>query len=394
MITKQELKIVAVLASIFALRMLGLCMLLPIFALEAAGYTQSTPQLIGIAAGVYGLSQAVLQIPFGLLSDKYGRKPLIFCGLVCIILGSSIAAFADNIYVLIVGRLLQGCGAIGSVVIATLIDNVREQVRASSMAILGASIGLSFALAMVLGPALNQAIGFAGVFAVIAGLALVCMVLLLAIPSKEISLGAGTSTSFSSALQRAFVGRGFTVHLGVFILHASLAAIFLVLPFILRQHVAITNHLWQFYLIILAASMLVAWCVINYNEKHKNLEKVQLLAIIGLLFAQGLLYTINSYLWIAVDLILFFSAFCILEASLPALLSKFVTSDNRGAAFGAYACLQFLGVFIGGVVGGRMHANFGVAGVISFCVILGIIWLAACACQHWLNKRWFLWQEV
>mgnify|MGYP002345484135 CR=1 FL=1 len=394
MITKQELKVVAVLASIFALRMLGLCMLLPIFAVEAARYAQATPQLIGIAAGIYGLSQAVLQIPFGLLSDRYGRKPLILTGLLCILSGSLISAIATNIYLLILGRLLQGCGAIGSVVIATLIDNVRTQVRASAMAILGASIGVSFALAMVLGPALNQLIGLAGVFEVIAVLAVACVALLLVIPNVRVNLTTKTPPSIISALQRAFIGRVLSTHVGVFILHASLAAIFLILPGLLQQYTVVAEHLWQFYLLVLIISMLAAWCVIKYAERRHNLEKVQLLAIIGLLFAQGLLYTINSYVWMAVDLVLFFTAFCFLEASLPALLSKFVTSDNRGAAFGAYACLQFLGVFVGGTAGGWMHANLGVIGVLSFCVVLGIIWLAAYVGQHWLSKRWVLWQEV
>ena len=369
-------------------------MLLPIFAVEAVRYTYSTPQLIGIAAGVYGLAQALLQIPFGILSDRYGRRPLILCGLFFILLGSIIASCSANIYTLISGRLLQGCGAIGSVVIATLMDNVREEARASSMAILGASIGLSFALAMILGPALNQLVGFSGVFSIIAGLAVICMALLWTIPMLSINKTKQSFPGLMESVKKALIGKVFVVHIGVFSLHASLAALFLILPQYLQAYTVIAKYLWQFYFITLLISMLVAWSIINYGERRKNLDKLQIIAILGLLFTQGLLYTINSYVLVAVDLILFFTAFCVLEASLPASLSKFVTSDNRGAAFGAYACLQFLGVFVGGVVGGWMHASLGALGVLSFCVVLGIIWLVTYVCQYWLSKRWMLWQEV
>lgn len=375
MINKQEIRIVAVLSGIFALRMLGLSMLLPIFAIAASQYAYATPQLIGVAVGVYGLAQAVLQIPFGILSDKFGRKPLILIGLGFIMLGSLMSAWSTTIYGLVIGRLLQGCGSIGSVVIATLTDNVRSEVRASAMAILGASIGMSFALALVAGPWLYQLISLSGIFSVIFVLTLICGLLVTTIPNGTNFSVVKRKNSLLSDLQQALSGRLFAVHFGVFALHASLAATFLILPMLLQQSGIAAGKLWQLYLVVIFVAMLVAWRLIHVSETRKNIENLQLLAILGLLFAEGLLYIVSSWLGLSGVLFLFFSAFCILEASLPALVSKYASVNNRGAALGLYSCLQFLGVFIGGTVGGWIHGNIGVLGVLGFCVLLLTGWL-------------------
>lgn len=375
MITRQELSIVGVLASIFSLRMLGLCMLLPIFALEAQHYASANPQLIGLAIGAYGLAQAVLQVPFGLLSDKYGRKPIMLVGLAMILLGSLIAAWASSIYGLIIGRLLQGCGSIGSVVMATMADNVRAEVRTSAMAILGASIGLSFALALVIGPWLNQWVGLTGVFSVIAIFAMLCSLLVFTIPNRVDCKAISKSTTWIAMLRQTFTRQLLSANYGVFALHASLAALFLVLPTFLHDVGIIGAKYWQFYLVAIIIAMLIAWKFIAFSERKKNMEFLQVVAILGLLFAEGLLYTVGSWLGMAGSLILFFSAFCILEASLPALVSKYAAADSRGAALGMYACLQFLGVFVGGTVGGWLHGEFGAAAVLSFCILLVTAWL-------------------
>ncbi len=367
-------------------------MLLPIFAVEALQYAHATPQLIGVAVGVYGLAQAGLQIPFGWLSDRYGRKPLILVGLGMIMLGSLIGWFATSIYGLICGRLLQGCGSIGSVVLATLSDHVDEKARSSAMAILGATIGVSFALALVLGPWLNQNLGFSGVFAVIAVLAGICSMLVAIVPGKLEAAGdaeggaspsrAGTSTMGTPAaagpaasIYSALNGQLRVLNCGIFVLHASLAALFLVIPILLQQAGVVANKLWQFYLLAIFAAMLVAWRVIKRGERAQNIDQVQILAIVGLLLAEVLLYTVNSWYGLLGSLILFFSAFCVLEASLPALVSKYATANNRGTAMGVYSCLQFLGVFVGGVVGGWLHSHFGTLAVLGFCVLLGAGWL-------------------
>lgn len=375
-ITKKELQIVAVLASIFSLRMLGLCMLLPIFATEALRYTHATAPLIGLAVGIYGLAQAVLQVPFGMLSDKYGRKPLILVGLGLIVFGSLISAMATSIYGLIIGRILQGCGAIGSVVIALLADQIREQVRASAMAILGASIGLAFALAFILGPWLNQWVGLSGIFMVIALLAAMGAMLLVTIPKSTTWQPQPRIASFSHNLKDMLGNyRLLNLNVGVFVLHASLAAMFLVLPGLLQQAGVIAADLWKLYLVALVVAMLAAWRLIGSSEKRRNTDRLQAIAILGLLIAEGLLYIVNSWLGIVFSLIIFFTAFCVLEASLPTLVAKYAPASNRGAALGMYSCLQFLGMFVGAVVGGWLHGQFSATIVLSFCILLAMGWL-------------------
>jgi MFS family permease len=393
-INKKELRIVAVLAGIFALRMLGLCMLLPIFAIEALQYTHATAPLIGLAIGIYGLAQALLQIPFGILSDKYGRKPLILVGLGFIALGSLVAALSTSIYGLILGRILQGCGAMGSVVIALLADQVREQVRTSAMAILGASIGLSFALALILGPWLNQWLGLPGIFVIILVLAIIGSLLLMTVPK---SINSWQPQPNVASFKHGIFGmlnniQLINLNLGVFVLHASLAAIFLILPGMLLRSGINAASVWQLYLVALIVAMLAAWRLIGSSEKRQNTEHLQAVAILGLLIAEGLLYTLDSWLGIAGSLIIFFTAFCVLEASLPMLVSKYAPAKNRGAALGVYSCLQFLGMFVGGVVGGWLHGSFGAVTVLGFCILLATCWLFL---SIQIKKRGVqLWQEV
>ncbi len=393
-INKKELRIVVVLASIFTLRMLGLCMLLPIFAIEALGYAHASAPLIGLAIGIYGLSQALLQVPFGILSDKYGRKPLILIGLGFIALGSLVAAMSSSIYGLILGRILQGCGAMGSVVIALLMDQVREEARTSAMAILGASIGLSFALALILGPWLNQWLGLSGIFAVIFVLAIIGSFLLILIPKSSIHWQPQPSVaSFKRGMFGMFSNiQLVNLNLGVFVLHASLAAIFLILPGMLLRSGINVATVWQLYLVALIIAMLFAWRLIGSSKTRHNTERLQVLAILGLLVAEGLLYIVNSWLSITGSLIIFFTAFCVLEASLPMLVSKYAAVQNRGAALGVYSCLQFLGMFVGGVVGGWLYGSFGAFTVFWFCVVLATCWLVL---SMQINKKGVqLWQEV
>ena len=379
--------------------MFGLCMLLPIFSIEALKYAHASAPLIGWAIGIYGLAQAVLQIPFGILSDKYGRKLLILVGLIFIALGSLIAAASTSIYGLILGRILQGCGAMGSVVIALLADQVREQRRTSAMAILGASIGLSFALAFILGPLLNQLLGLSGIFIVIFVMAIVASLLLIAIPSNKTNHNLLPKSNLKLITVLYDFMRIFNnIHLvnlnfGVFVLHSILASIFLILPNMLLLSGINAASVWRLYCVALVVAMLVAWRLIGGGARGQhNTDNLHVIAILGLLVAEGLLYTVSNWLGITMILVIFFTAFCILEASLPMLVSKYAPVENRGAALGMYSCLQFLGMFVGGVIGGWLHGNIGVFAVLSLCVALSTCWLLL---SIQIKKKGVqLWQEV
>jgi len=374
----KELRVVAVLSSIFSLRMLGLCMLLPVFAREAANYQYFSEPLIGMAIGSYGLAQALLQIPFGMLSDKYGRKPLILLGLGLLLLGSIIAAQATSIYGLIVGRSLQGCAAIGSVVIATLADHTREQVRTTSMAILGISIGASFVLAMIIGPWLNQITGLQGIFwftAILASLGLV--LLLITIPEAAVGQALPNVTAFKHNMGALCAdAKLMNLNLGVFILHASLVALFLVLPLLIEQAGFEKDKLWHLYLVVFIMALPLSLLLIAKAEQRQQIDQLQTLAILGLVIAEGLLFTVSAWFGIVLSLTIFFTAFCVLEASLPTLVSKYAPAKNRGVALGMYSSLQFLGIFFGGIIGGWLHGILGIFAVLGFCLILAVTWLS------------------
>lgn len=377
-LTAREFRVVASLASIFALRMLGLCMLLPVFALEAGNFSYANKQLIGVAIGAYGLTQALLQIPFGILSDRYGRLRIILLGLALLLLGSLIAASAQSIYGLIIGRVLQGTGAIGSVVIATLADNTREQVRTRAMAVLGISIGGAFVLAMILGPWITQVFGFRGVFWCTAGLAIGGILLLvISIPRSSNIQSYVKVASFRQTLTDILANHKLlSLNYGVFVLHTSLAAVFLVLPLLIQNSGYAPSNLWKLYFVALGVALPMAMSFITLGERREQIDLLQLLAVVGLLIAEIFLGVVNQKAGIFISLSLFFTAFCILEASLPTLVSKYAPTANRGAAMGVYSSLQFLGVFFGGIMGGWLHDRFGVLAVLLLCVGLAGTWLA------------------
>lgn len=389
-LTRQELRIVTVLASIFSLRMLGLFMLLPVFALEAAQYTAATPQLIGWAVGLYGLAQAVLQVPFGYLSDRFGRKPIMLCGLGFIVLGSLLAAFTTSIYGLIAGRVLQGCGAFGSVVIAAMADHTREQKRALSMAILGASIGLSFALALVVGPWLNQLYGLSGIFKLTALLAVMAMILIAyTVPSTTAQISVRPWVWRQTWREVLINSELNALYLGVFALHASLSALFLVMPLLIQTAGFRAEQLWQLYLALILVAMAVSLVL---SHRAKRLDILQALAILSMLLAQISLYSYAHGWWVVLALGVFFIAFCILEASLPSLVAKLAPIAQRGTALGIFSSLQFLGIFAGGAIGGWLQQRFGVSAVLSLGVVLVGMWLLYASVN--LFERGKSWLEV
>lgn len=367
--TALERRAVISLSGIYALRILGLFMMLPIFSLYATQLVEATPTRIGLALGIYGLTQAIFQIPLGYLSDRWGRKPLIIIGLLLFFLGSVVAAISNSITGVILGRALQGMGAIGGVVMALLADVTRETVRLRAMASIGLTIGLSFGLSFILGPLLAAWGGLSSIFWITAGLALLATGLVIFIIPSLPAQGSQRSSFKSHTSTTLFIS-----YLGVFILHASLAALFLKIPEAITQFLP-ENTLWQFYCPILFASLLSTLPIILFLEK--SLSDLPLFFIIlGLMLSElGMLVFFHSFTGLSIFLWLFFTSFNSLEAYLPTLISKQTPPEQKGKTMGIFSTLQFLGIFVGGVVGGSLNSLGGLIAVLGFCVILAFTWL-------------------
>ncbi len=380
-----EKRAVASLASIFALRMLGLFMVLPVMSIAAVDYRGSTPLMIGLAIGCYGLTQALLQIPFGYWSDRLGRKPMLLCGLALFFLGSLVAALAESMAALIVGRCLQGSGAIASVLTAFIGDVTREQYRTRAMAMVGAGIGVSFAIALVVGPMLTELWSLSGLFYIIAGLALLSVVLVLRLPGPPKRASGNAAPSMQAAFKVGFSASNLRLlNGGVFMLHLLLTANFLVLPKILLQAwgVPVSQHGW-IYLATLLGSFALMVPAIIYSERRVQGRPFLRLAALMLLVSQVLLATISaSFVAGIAAIVVFFTAFNYLEASLPSELSKRAPDVDRGAAMGAFSSSQFLGAFFGGTLGGWLLGSFDQQAVYWLGSTLAGLWLVALARQE------------
>lgn len=374
-----EIRATVGLAGVYGLRMLGLFIILPVFAF----YAEDLPggdnyTLVGIALGAYGLTQAILQIPFGWLSDQIGRKPVIYLGLILFVVGSFIAAIAIDIYWVILGRIIQGAGAISAAVMALAADLTREEHRTKAMATIGMTIGTVFALSLVAAPILNQWIGVPGIFAMTGILALLAMLVVRKIiPDPKISrFHSDTEASPASFAEVLRNGQLLRLNYGIFALHATLMALWLVVPLTLRQAgLAADNH-WQIYLPVLALSIVFIIPVIIYSEKKAKLKPVFVVSIATLLTGQILLATSSdSILGTAIALLVFFTAFNLLEASLPSLISKIAPVGAKGTAIGIYSSTQFLGAFVGAAIGGHLYGAFGSGALYAFCGSLLILWM-------------------
>ncbi|MBA4142326.1 MAG: MFS transporter [Nitrosospira sp.] len=378
-----ELRATAGLAGIYGLRMFGMFIILPVFAFYAEhlpGGTNYT--LVGIALGAYGLTQAILQIPFGWLSDRIGRKPVIYMGLVLFAIGSFVAASATDIYWVIFGRIIQGAGAISAAVMALAADLTREEHRTKAMAAIGMTIGFTFALSLVVAPALNRLIGVPGIFVMTGALALLAMIVVWKIiPDPSVSrFHSDTEASagrFRNVLRDPELLR---LDFGVFTLHAVLMALWLVVPLSLRTAGLAADHHWQIYLPVLFFSIALIIPAIIYGEKKAKLKQVFSLSVAVLLVSQGLLaYTSDSLWGTAAALLVFFAAFNLLEATLPSLISKIAPVGAKGTAIGVYSSVQFLGAFTGATAGGYLYEHFGGSALFAFCGILLALWLVLAA---------------
>ena len=367
------------LASIYGLRMLGLFIILPVFALYAEHLPGGESHLLmGVALGAYGLTQAILQIPAGWLSDRYGRKPVIYISLILFALGSFIAASADNIYLVILGRVVQGAGALNAAVMALTADLTREEHRTKAMAMIGITIGITFSISMVLSPLLNGVIGVPGIFALTGVLALLAMgVVKWVIPDPAItrfhSDTEASSKSFGAVLRNKELLR---LDFGIFSLHAILMSVFIQVPFVLQKDgLALAQH-WYVYLPVMLIAFVLMVPPIIIAEKKAKMKQVFVFAVGLAVVAQLLLMLTQNSLWgVAISLLIFFTAFNILEATLPSMISKIAPLAAKGTAMGVYSSVQFLGAFSGAAIGGALMQYVGGNAVFVFAVVLLLLWL-------------------
>ena len=366
-------------AGIYGLRMLGLFLILPVFSLYAEGLEGVTPALIGMALGAYGFTMALLQIPFGWLSDRIGRKPVITAGLLIFAVGSVVAAMADSIWGVILGRTLQGAGAIAAAMMALLADLTREEVRTKAMAVVGMTIGASFALALIAGPLLAAWVGVEGIFWFTAMFAVLGIaVLYLFVPEPDRNLMHRDVEAVPGEFGR-ILGNAQLLRLdaGIMLLHAIMTAMFVALPFVLRDDlgIAATRHPWVYLPILLAAVAFMVPLIIVAEKKGKM--KQVFLFCVGLIGVASVLLASwhHSMTSVVAGLLLFFVAYNSLEAVLPSLISRMAPIDAKGTAMGVYSTSQFLGAFLGGVAGGWCYGQFGVQGIFYAAALIALAWL-------------------
>jgi predicted MFS family arabinose efflux permease len=375
-----ERRSVAALAAIYASRMFGMFLLLPVLALYAHGMPDYSPELLGIAMGAYGLTQAVLQIPFGRWSDRYGRKPLITLGLLFYAAGSVMGMLADSLVLLAIARGVQGAGAVSASVTALLADLTRPEVRTRAMAMIGISIGLSFVLSLIAAPALEGAIGVPGIFGVMLAMAVLGLALLhLSVPAEPPREGGAEGRRLSAMLEIFSRPNLRPLYLGMFALHAIMTATFISVPQVLESNLGIPSAAhWKIYLGVFVVSLAGTVPLVLGTERggRSALLYVASVALVGV--AQALLGLDHVHLWVVlVALTLFFAVFNYLEARLPALLTQAAPTADRGAAMGVFATSQFLGAFVGGSVGGLLLGRFGLGGVFWGAAIMAFAWAVA-----------------
>ena len=358
---------------IMSVRMLGLFMLFPVMSIYAAEYDNSTPFLIGMAIGVYGLTQALLQIPFGYLSDRFGRKPILIIGLLIFFLGSVLAANTSNLNLVVLGRALQGGGAISAVLMAFLADSVNEENRAKANAFVGFQIGVAFMLSLLIGPIISSKVGLQGLFWTIALLSLIALIIVFSLEqSKPVTYYKLSMKAFRETLTKELV----TLDLSIFSLHLILAAGFIVMPILIieNQIVSMVNN-WHLYLPAIFLSFLGMLPLIVVSEKFKKTKYILLLCILLLIISQFIFLNASlSFQLFLITLTIFFIAFNSIEALLPSLLSRTASSSKRGLAMGIFSTSQFLGTFFGGAIGGLIYDIYDLNSVFLFTISVALIW--------------------
>jgi MFS family permease len=369
-----ELRASLSLASVFALRLFGMFVILPVLGLWAEGRPGWSLTLVGFALGAYGLTQALLQLPFGWLSDRHGRKPVIYAGLALLAAGSLVCAIAESPWLMIAGRVLQGAGAIGATVIALTADLTRESQRTKAMALIGSTIAGAFALSFVAAPFLQASIGLPGIFALTAALAIAAMAVVRLLVPDAPALPRGQRVPLAAVLRDRELLR---LNAGIFALHAVLMALFVVVPVALvRAGLPAAQH-WYVYLgSLVAGALLMLPAILGPAAERERPVFLVAVVAVGAGIAT-LALRLESVAGIATALVIFFAGFNVLEAKLPALVSRAAPSEVRGAATGMYSSVQFLGTFVGGAAGGALAQHAGFAAVLLACLAVTAAWLAA-----------------
>ena len=378
--TRLETRASIALASIYGLRMLGMFLILPIFAIYAETLEGgSNHTLIGLALGAYGFMQVIFQLPFGMASDRFGRKKLIYVGLILFAIGGICAATATDIYMVIVGRAIQGAGAISAVVTALVADSTREEHRTQAMAMIGATIGMTFAVSLVLGPVLNQWIGVSGMFWLMAVLSVVAIAVVKFGVPTPINAHMHSDAQAVPARMREVLRdtQLLRLNFGTFCLHGAQMAMFMVVPFAIKHSTGLSeNAHWKIYLPVLVLSFILMVPAIIYAEKKARLKPVFVSAVTLMLLTQvAFMFSLNSLAGIVATLFSYFVAFNILEASLPSLISKMAPVAAKGTAMGVHNTAQSFGMFLGAALGGWLSHTYGGSAVFVFCAVLMLIWL-------------------
>jgi len=365
------------LALVFGLRMLGLFMIMPVFAIYGQQLDGYSPMWVGLAIGAYGLTQAMLQIPMGMLSDRYGRKPIILIGLVIFCIGSLVAGISDSVYGVTIGRAIQGMGAIASTILALAADVTRDEQRPKVMATIGMCIGLSFAMSLIAGPVLVDTIGLSGLFNITALLAILGMFVVLFIAPNAVSKAPKGDTRAAPELILDLLkdGQLLRLDIGIFVLHLVITSVFVVLPLMLLQLDFTTHDHWQLYLPTLMFSFVLMVPLIIIGAKNSSMKKMYRLSLLLLATSLVMMYLLQDSLpGLFAAVIVFFTAFNYLEASLPSLIAKFAPAGKKGTAMGIYSSSQFFGAFWGGILGGVCYQWLGLGGVFATSTTLVLLW--------------------
>lgn len=368
------------LSGVYALRMLGMFLVLPVLAMYAASLpgAEDNKTLVGLAMGIYGLTQALLQLPLGIASDKFGRKKTIYAGLVVFAAGSFLAAAADTLPLLVAARAIQGAGAVSAAVTALLADLTRDGVRTRAMAMIGLSIGLTFSVSLVVAPMIADVVGVRGLF-LLTGILTVASIGVVAFmtPDPEFSKLHEDTQAQPARIGEVLKNRQLlNLDFGIFALHAAQMALFTALPFAMTQLGLEKIQHWKVYLPSTVAGLVVMVPLIIIGETRNRLKQVFILGIVCIAAAQiGLLSGMHSIWLITVYLIVYFIGFNVLEASLPSMVSKIAPSDLKGTAMGVYNTMQSVGLFAGGAAGGLLFQKYGFVGVFAFCSTLMLLWL-------------------